>query len=100
MFNSQRINNDPFPWVAGGSGYRWPHPAPGVGRWDFRPEYDNNPNPILVSFREDTNPHAESWFESLDNNYRDVTFGPQDWTEKHIDHARKVLERLVNVYSD
>lgn len=110
MFNSQRINNDPFPYVSS-SGSR--HANPGwMGSEYFsnrqeRKEYDNNPNPLLEYFRDamgsgeyEAVALAEVWVGLIDSGY--------DWqdedgvrvTPAHIDHARKVLERLVNVYSD
>lgn len=102
MFNSQKINNDPHPYkVNGGSLTRCDKPG-FVGEYDPRPEYDNNPNPILVQFRETQEeelPYSDTreWLYFLNN---PLTNSWSYATEKHVIHARKVLERLVNVYSD
>lgn len=105
MFNSRKINNDPFPYVSE-SGTR--HANPGwMGSEYFsnrreRPEYDNNPNPILEAFREDI--YAVGTVQEARNclRYWDLylKFVKKDWTFRvvHINHARKVLTRLVNVY--
>lgn len=88
MFNSQKINNDPFPYVSE-SGTR--HANPGWLNSEYfsnrreRPEYDNNPNPILVKLRE----NSLGW-ETIE----EIAKGNLG----HIDHAKRVLEKLVNVY--
>ena len=109
MFNSQKINNDPEPYI-GWSGKRYSEEShtyatleDGPVGEEPRPEYDNNPNPILVAFREDlphalvpfvTTQEAAKWWLHLPD-YRDME---ECFSPKHIDHARKVLEKLVNVY--
>lgn len=86
MFNSQKINNDPEPYVSS-SGSR--HANPGwMGSEYFsnrqeRKEYDNNPNPFLIQFRKDRD---FTRLEILEDQF------------PHERHARKVLEKLVNVY--
>ena len=94
MFNSQKINNDPEPYVvdfglalgevrgAEDCGSHWDsHDT----RYEPRPEYDNNPNPILVKLRE----NSLGW-ETIE----EIAKGNLG----HIDHAKRVLEKLVNVY--
>lgn len=100
MFNSQKVNTDPYPWrhwpPYGGElreiryasqldGFRDPQAA-GPIRFEPRPSFDNNPNPILVEFRNLTNRDAASVLRQLPSFYT-----------PHIDHARKVLQRLANL---
>lgn len=108
MFNSQKINNDPFPYVSE-SGTR--HANPGWLNSGYfsnrreRPEYDNNPNPILISFREQSDwgninqtgkyEECAEWLWWLG----DPTHSVYKFQRlEHIDHAKRVLEKLVNVY--
>lgn len=97
MFNSQRINNDPEPYrytTRGGivkRASRQEHVLPAYSERDPHPEYDNNPNPILVEFREAEAPgKVYRWLDLLE--------GPTDWSEEHVEHATKVLTRLVNIF--
>lgn len=95
-FNSQKINTDPRPWVDS-RGLHWTREtAPGSGevrKLMARPQFDNNPNPILVGLRRaiergisvDTIRFA---FASCDAN------PPHHITRDHIEHARRVLMRL------
>lgn len=97
MFNSRKINNDHEPYV-GWSGKRYNEETrtfasleDGPVGVDPRPEYDNNPNPILVEFREAEAPgKIYRWLDLLD--------GATEWSQEHIDHATKVLTRLVNIF--
>lgn len=90
MFASRAINTDPFPYV-GEHGSR--HAYAGTLNqkpltFSPRPEYDNNPNLVLVTFR-----------------YNDDTRDPVEWLAysegafigplAHLEHARKVLTRLA-----
>lgn len=92
MFNSQKINTDPQPWLCecGGSRSDMPENPYGLIGHDYllapRPEFDNKPNPILVEFRNLTNRDAASVLRQLPSFYT-----------PHIDHARKVLQRLANL---
>ncbi len=109
MFNSQKINNDPEPYIIDfGLALGMVRSSEDAGsHWDShdtyydpRPEYDNNPNPILVQFRETQEeelPYSDTreWLYFLNN---PLTNSWSYATEKHVIHARKVLERLVNVY--
>lgn len=101
-YNSRKVNRDPYPYTTngewGGKPLRSDKPY-FQGSHDPRPEFDNNPNPLLTAFRwvqgenpEDTENPIE-WLESV---------LAHDWVESeldadHIDHARKVLGRLANV---
>lgn len=100
MFTSKepgRFPRDPAPWLTKG-GLRFAHPVEGSGEWDFRPEFNTPVNPILSGLREDvegsedfshnTVSHAEFWLSILEDQ---EAFS----TPEHIDHARKVLARLV-----
>lgn len=100
MFNSQKINNDPEPYIidfglalgtvrsSEDSGSHWDsHDT----YYEPRPEYDNNPNPILVEFREAEAPDKVTrWLDLLD--------GAEEWPPEHINHARAVLTRLERIY--
>ena len=120
MLNSQKINTDPAaPYVVAGYGRRngkpetWRGEArdddhaieqfdaayPGSDPHTYgqipRSDYDNNPNPLLVAFREalahsvtgHTPPElAAAWLEDP---------WPKCLTPEQIDHARKVLQRLT-----
>lgn len=99
MFNSQKINNDPEPWK-GESGFRNPCHTPWSDLHAPRPEFDNNPNPILLAFREavDTGGgntlHVASWWDREGVNAF-VALSPSYIAPSQIAHARKVLERLA-----
>ena len=126
MFNSQKINTDPTPLYTvlmiaqNGRTAEWSMRATSddvaievamntYPRYDVhtvnvtynRPEFDNNPNPILEHFRDamQTGEYelvvlATIWESLIDTGY--------DWEEddlaptlEELDHARKVLERLA-----
>lgn len=103
MFNSQKINNDPHPYKVTGGSYTRCDKDLFTGKYDPRPEYDNNPNPILEYFRDamssgeyDAIALATIWESLIDTGY--------DWEEdglaptlEQLDHAYKVLTRLVNI---
>lgn len=122
MFNSQKINNDPKPWRL----RHCAHQPSGRGcsidscfeacecgydreNWaDFSPrsEYDNSPNPILEYFRNalassecEVTALATIWESLIDTGY-DWENGGLTPTPEHITHARKVLGRLANFYSN
>lgn len=100
MFNSQKINSDPVPYIidfglalgtvrsSEDAGSHWDsHDT----YYDPRPEYDNNPNPILVEFREAEAPgKIYRWLDLLD--------GATEWSQEYVNHSRKVLTRLVNIF--
>lgn len=111
MFNSQKINNDPKPYevdfgLALGTvrserdeGSHWDsHDT----NFDPRPEYDNNPNPLLEAFRDFLKIVGGGELQEKAQNVLDngIVWDSEIHQGAHIDHARKVLERLANVYSD
>lgn len=111
MFQSQKINNDPEPY-AGWSGRRYNEETrtfasleDGPVGVEPRPEYDNNPNPIMVAVRyvaekhgmapEETANLANLWLKAPRYYESNLKVRP---TKSHREHARKVLTRLVNVF--
>jgi len=101
MFNSQKTNTDPLQWVNPNSGGRYARQEFGDFEHKPRPEFDNNPNPILVAFRDrrETQPSksiAELARGELVWLRRDLP-AAFDATREHIDHAKRVLERLVRM---
>lgn len=105
MFNSQRVNNDPFPYISP-SGSRNANPG-WMGSEYFsnrreRKEYDNNPNPMLLRFRESVGILDDELIETakwyLEDMLHVIWFEDSGSTDEEYEHARKVLERLVNVY--
>ena len=112
MFNSQKINNDPWPYVWSGHSpidkartntdmfRKGSNSRMTIFGYEHnpRPEYDNNPNPILENYRK-VGQSPDSWLYMV---LSDLV-NPEDplssgHTVEHLNHARKVLERLVNVY--
>jgi len=112
MFSSKTprdLNHDPEPWSVGspidGMELRMPQEPTVPMEWteyDPRPEYDhaqnNEPNPIIVDFRED--PDLSYTLSELDPENianPDWETWPVIWdaTEEQRDHARRVLERLA-----
>lgn len=116
MFNSQKINNDPEPYEVYVN-----HQATGVrARADDevtvgfdcdldlsfkpRPEFDNNPNPVLESLRRtledfppiDRKKTIEHWEYMVWSDLVDPE--PEGHEVRHLEHASKVLTRLVNIY--
>lgn len=108
MFNSQKINTDPEPWTQKWlDGIMTRHKCMGQthNRWRYqpRPEFDNKPNPILVEVRKCEQATGDQWGRNmmLDALTSD-TRAPEIFREavreacpEHLDHARKVLERLA-----
>lgn len=100
MFNSQKVNNDPYPYTVNwGSFSRCDKPL-FHGKHEPRPEYDNNPNPLLEAFRDFL---TFTGMVNLQEKTQNVLDNEEVWDLElhqgaHITHARKVLERLVNVY--
>lgn len=101
MFNSQKINTDPEPWRNPNDGARRKRQVKwisGPDEFKPRPEYDNNPNLILLAFREagehsvsdrSLSERAKFWLgEMSGERLRALPNGM-------IEHARKVLQRLV-----
>lgn len=109
------LNRDPAPfriWTGPWAGTRAAQAVPGMTELDPRPEFGhvqhNQPNPILVAFRnraEDVT--LDYWAWALE---AEAAFGGwSSWnhsdhpahsltiaTDAQIDHARRVLERLAN----
>lgn len=105
IYNSQRVNNDPKPYLWQ-NGERTAEPSVWGNRPGHihhpRPEYDNNPNPILEAFRA-VSEHPRGGLVALAerglNNHHGL------WDEEiigrsHQDHARRVLTKLINVYKE
>lgn len=117
MFNSQHINNDPRPYYVEENDTRYSKDeilaasilnAPAdmiyhLAHLEPRPEFDNNPNLILLRFRRycDKYPRmtlvhaAEAFLWVINGGF---TLDKWSYTRERINHAKKVLERLVNVY--
>lgn len=112
MFNSQKINRDIVPWKildADGddTGDRTCTPesirSHETVEYAPRPEFDNNPSDILVAFRAaggDKNPRG-GVAAMASRVLRNEHVWDIDYDRPGVkDHARKVLERLVNVYAN
>lgn len=112
MYNSQKINQDPNPYtlvnldgnLIGRVSSKQPNGLVSC-RFEPREEYDNEPNPILIAFREDT--YAKGTVMEAKSIHRywelylEVLRGQgYKVTEDTKDHARKVLTKLVNVYGN
>lgn len=132
MFHSQKINTDPRPYYiaeddsrrtvveieADGGDERFPNGGLlyNLAKFDPRPEFDNNPNPILIDFRRFiagrgetassrsaavylaalVDPDVENEAtHSLDRLYEE----PYRYSERQAQeaHARKVLQRLARL---
>lgn len=103
-------NRDPLPWVDREDGpgneirQAWPD---GWTEYEPRPEFDhkqhNEPNPILVEFRDVAGTHfpfAEDlawWLKCLEDPTFDYTANGYRWTLEQVDHARRVLSRLAKL---
>jgi hypothetical protein len=92
------LNHDPEPWIGRspvtGDLIHTPVKPSGMDGFHVQPrdDYDheqyNEPNPILVAFRADGDPgDPADWLDYSESAY----IGPPE----HLDHARKVLARLV-----
>lgn len=118
-------SRDPFAWEVvrkDGSAYRVTAPLGSYMRhWNTaevrfapRPEYARpEPNPILVAARNDrmgkayrTSAVAQWWLDAIGQHRQGVPFSIltdqilNRATPAQIDHARKVLTRLANVYKE
>ena len=121
MFQSQKINSDPKPYRVIESGERiafgryWEGDSAGkFTEYAPRPEFDNNPNPILVAFRGDLKTKQPYWSEmgiikrwqgvnGLSTKTGEYPAYKGIWSlmeayPEYVDHARKVLTRLVNIF--
>ena len=113
IYNSQKRNNDPMPWHEWETGTRYSGEEVRAKNargetWyglalDPRPEFDNNPNPLLVEVRKCEQATGDQWGRSmmLDALTSD-TRAPEIFREavresrpEHIAHARKVRARLA-----
>lgn len=124
MFNSQKRNNDPKPYyvvetVRDGFDGRYSkdeidaasvlHPPADtlyhLAEFCPRPEFDNNPNRILVEAREHlsraTRPDRAlaTWLNWIDDPTSDRD-SPEPWIDEERVHARKVLQRLASDPAD
>lgn len=101
------LNHDPMPWDYIGDGYaaRFAHNSPGHvyardAVYDPRPEFDhaqhNEPNPILVGFREEVSQWHFVGLSDLAQNWVDWadSVGMSYDGDAEVEHARKVLTRL------
>ena len=114
IFNSRPINTDPKPYVHNcvgcpNDGYRVSEVS---GRFrvshEPRPEYDNNPNPILIDvrlYRSERSPmnNPKGWGHVL-RRFQTACGTTQtpfsnaytrNYTLAEVEHARKVLTRLA-----
>lgn len=120
IYNSQHIDNDPFPYrLPDGSRDRHPlqhtwRPDGTIGpprdfgaKYDPRPKYENNPNRVLVAFRQ------ESRWDRINNEGKALEVSEWLWwlsdkthnvyrfqEHAHIEHAIKVLTRLDYLLND
>lgn len=111
IYNSQRVNNDPLPWMnpegervsnktrMGSVYYHSPGDAMRYKRHPH-PKYDNNPNPVLEAFRK----HGPGLFGGTEGWLQYAMHGTHvdrvPFTEAHLEHARRVLTKLINVYKE
>lgn len=103
IYNSQHINNDPEPYLWR-SGERTSEPSMWGNRpshiFNPRPEYENNPNPVLVAFRK----HGPGLFGGTEGWLQYAMHGTHadgvPFTEVHLEHAIKVLSRLDHLFND
>ena len=100
MFNSQNRNNDPLPylWRSGertAEPSRWGNRPPHI--YKPRPEFDNNPNPILIELREviEEIPTDRARTYRINSEAISRHGDAMRHTPEHIDHARRVLARLA-----
>lgn len=111
IYNSQRVNSDPLPWMnpegervsnktrMGSVYYHSPEDAMRYKRHP-RPKYDNNPNPLLEAFRK----HGPGLFGGTEGWLQYAMHGTHvdrvPFTEAHLEHAHRVLTKLINVYKE
>ena len=113
IYNSQRVNSDPFPWMnpegervsnktrMGSVYYHSPEDAMRYKRHP-RPKYDNNPNPLLEAFRT-VSEHPRGGLVALAERVLKNRHGL--WDEEindpsYLEHAHRVLTKLINVYKE
>lgn len=112
IYNSQRVNNDPKPYVVYADHRRtemrcipWVEDITGGGSVDYcyvyepRPKYDNNPNPILERFRSSEG-RAELWAALIEAELRFPDCCETEEHKKKLRHAHRVLTKLINVYKE
>lgn len=112
IFNSQQTT-DTHPHVDG-HGNRWSEPFThsllmGCGplcdtRYDPRPEFDNNPNPILLGFRKMASGRDPKWLgyaARLELTWLDRGYGSlqAEATPEQVEHARRVLQRIAGTHT-
>ena len=102
IYNSQRVNNDPQPYLWR-SGERTENPSVWGNRpphtFNPRPEYENNPNPILEEYRSSTQV-TEIWLVTIEYTLRKTQQYRTPPQEDQLDHAHRVLTKLINVYKE
>lgn len=110
IYNSQRVNNDPQPYLWR-SGERTENPSVWGNRpphtFNPRPEYDNNPNPVLQAFRKESDwgwlneegkaQEVREWIGWLSDKSHNIYLFQK---HEHIEHAHRVLTKLINVYKE
>lgn len=105
IYNSQRVNNDPLPWKSD-TGAMYPEAVYSKSlesaSFEPRPEYDNDPNPILLEIREINEKYPGSNMETYEVNLMAMQSHGYavEQSVPHTLHALKVLEKLVRVYGD
>lgn len=99
IYNSQTINSDPFPYVDREDGpgreirQAW---GDGWTEYEPRPEYDNNPNRVLLKYREfrgTGNDLARRWTKTPST--LEEIFSAALIHSGEVAHAKKVLTRLA-----
>ena len=101
------LNHDPLPYLYASTDYtaRFSHnnlgyPYASSAIYDPRPEFDhvqhNEPNPILVEFREESEAlgrmHPADWARTCSRE-----FWGKEVSRDMLHHARRVLTRLANL---
>ena len=114
MFASRKINRDPMRWYCEECDMRHAELdfcEHDVIEHDPRPEFDNNPNPVLVAFRERWEASGGSIGLADASRLRRLSvhfltrINGEFYTQRgvsraHIDHARRVLQRLANMQEE
>jgi hypothetical protein len=105
------VNHDPAPWLVTRGVYRGRYVSQSaipiqhaVIRDDPRHEYGVLDNPILAAFRDDLNTARDrerdsdviaDWINALDGDDSGLSVSVPSAASEQIDHARRVLEKLV-----